>query len=166
MSLMNAALYVLMLGNQPGFDDDEWEHAMTMLEEAVNGETKDRADAQREAVEYAAGQAHQAWWSHDDQNGHVAKDWRECDEWPCRTIRQILSGQSQEWLLGILEADARDPARNRMWRYGVMHALSLVKQAQGEDVKLPAAEWCQHPNQRTGRHVICPDCGVRMDIGG
>lgn len=34
-AIERAAMYVAQLGNQPGMDDEEWEGAMTALEEAL-----------------------------------------------------------------------------------------------------------------------------------
>ena len=35
-----------------------------------------------------------------------------------------------EWLVAVLHADASDDTRETMWRYGIRHALALIRQAE------------------------------------
>jgi hypothetical protein len=41
--------------------------------------------------------------------------------------------------LAVLHADARDPNRDPMWRYGVQHSLTIVERAQADPERLWAA---------------------------
>lgn len=44
-----------------------------------------------EAISYAAESHHGLFWSANQQDGHAAKNWTDCDQWPCAYLARLAT---------------------------------------------------------------------------